>query len=377
VGWLARGGDVDLERVRAAVGAVAEPEIGRPLAELGLLGTVRVGAGGRAQVPVALITGDHPAQEQLRHAVRMAGAVAGVRRVDVEFSVLSARARVELASALRAGTRPVAHTPRIYAVASGKGGVGKSTVTANLAVALAMMGQRVGVLDADVWGSSIPHLFGVRRAPVAMGGLMLPVRAHGVALMSTGFFVDEGQPVVWRGPMLHKALSQFLCDVYWGELDVLLLDLPPGTGDITLSLLELLPDAALLAVTTPQPAAHTVASRVARMAREAGMPVAGVVENMAGAVCAGCGHPTELFGSGGGAVLAEQTGAPLLGQIPLDIQLRAAGDRGVPVVAAAPAAPCALELVRIASALPATRRSLLRRPLPLFVRSAGPLTQGR
>jgi ATP-binding protein involved in chromosome partitioning len=321
------------------VGAVVEPEIGRPLAELGLLGTIRVSAGGRVQIPVALITGEHPGREQLRLAVCAAACtVAGVCRADVEFSVLGARARVELAGALRAGTRPAARTPRIYAVASGKGGVGKSTVTANLAVALAMAGQRVGVLDTDVWGSSIPHLFGVRRAPVAMGGLMLPVRAHGVALMSTGLFVDEGHPVVWRGPMLHKALSQFLGDVYWGELDVLLLDLPPGTGDITLSLLELVPDAALLAVTTPQPAARAVASRVARMAREAGMPVAGVVENMTAAVCAGCGYSTELFGSGGGAVLAEQAGAPLLGQIPLDIQLRAAGDRGVPVIVAAPTA---------------------------------------
>jgi ATP-binding protein involved in chromosome partitioning len=177
--------------------------------------------------------------------------------------------------------------------------------------------------------------------------------------------------------MLHKALQQFLSDVYWGELDVLLLDLPPGTGDITLSLLELLPDAALLPVTTPQLAARTVASRVARMAREADMPVAGVVENMTAAVCAGCGTTTALFGSGGGATLAEQTGAPLLGQIPLDIELRDAGDRGVPVVAASPTAASAVELTRIAGSLPTARRSLFRRPLPLFVSTAGPADAAR
>ncbi|MFN2535193.1 MAG: P-loop NTPase, partial [Pseudonocardiaceae bacterium] len=353
------GGGVDLEAVRAAVGEVIEPEIGRPLAELDLLGEISAGIGGRVRVPVALITRDHPSADLLRSAVCAAAAqVAGVRRVEVEFSRLGERGRLELVDTLRAGTRPVRATPRIYAVASGKGGVGKSTLTANLAVALATAGQRVGVLDADAWGYSIPQLFGMRRAPLALGGLMLPLRAHGVALMSTGFFVADEAPVVWRGPMLHKALQQFLTDVYWGELDVLLLDLPPGTGDITLSLLELVPDAALLAVTTPQLAARTVASRVARMAREAEMPVAGVVENMTAAVCAGCGHTTALFGSGGGATLAEQTGAPLLGQIPLDIELRDAGDRGVPVVAASPTAASAVELTRIASALPTARRSL-------------------
>jgi ATP-binding protein involved in chromosome partitioning len=363
-----RGSGVDLDRIRAAVGAVLEPEIGRPLAELGLLGEVSGGLGGRLRVSVALITRDHPSFDLLRNTVATAASgVAGARRVEVEFSNLGARARIELAEKLRTGTRPVRATPRIYAVASGKGGVGKSTITANLAAALAAAGQRVGVLDADVWGYSVPQLFGIRRNPVALGGLMLPIRAHGVALMSTGFFVAEETPVVWRGPMLHKALAQFLTDVYWGELDVLLLDLPPGTGDITLSLLELVPDAALLAVTTPQLAARTVASRVARMAREAGMPIAGVVENMTAAVCAGCGDATALFGSGGGAALAGQTGAPLLGQIPVDIELRAAGDRGIPVVAAAPTAASARELTRIATALPVVQRSLLHRSLPLFV----------
>jgi ATP-binding protein involved in chromosome partitioning len=245
----------------------------------------------------------------------------------------------------------------VYAVASGKGGVGKSTVTANLAVALAASGKRVGVLDADVWGYSIPGLFGVCENPRVVDGRMVPLRAHGVALMSVGFLVPEGAPVMWRGPMLHKALEQFLLDVAWGELDVLLLDLPPGTGDIQLSLLELLPSAALLAVTTPQPAAQAVAARVVTMARDAGLSIAGVVENMTG----------ELFGSGGGARLAEAAGVPLLGQVPLDRAARLAGDGGIPVVFRDPDAASAVALAGVAARLPVVRPSLVRRPLPLSV----------
>jgi ATP-binding protein involved in chromosome partitioning len=255
----------------------------------------------------------------------------------------------------------------VYAIASGKGGVGKSTVTANLAVALAQQGKRVGILDADVWGYSIPQLFGVRRAPVALKGLMLPVEAHGVSLMSVGFFVKDEEPVVWRGPMLHKAIEQFLGDVHWGDLDTLLIDLPPGTGDVTISLLDLVPDAALIAVTTPQPAAQTVAERVGRMARNARMPVAGVVENMSTLVCGSCRETTALFGSGGGQRLATAIDAPLLGRIPLDIELRAAGDAGVPAVVSSPQARSVRELRHIAAGLPVVRRSLVGRPLPLSV----------
>jgi ATP-binding protein involved in chromosome partitioning len=223
------------------------------------------------------------------------------------------------------------------------------------------------VLDADVWGYSIPQLFGVRRPPVVLGEMMLPVPAHGVGIMSTGFFVTEDQPVVWRGPMLHKALQQFVTDTHWGRLDALLVDLPPGTGDATLSLLEFLPDTTLLAVTTPQTTARVVAARVARMAAEAGVPVAGVIENMSGALCGGCGERTAVFGSGGGAALAQEAGAPLLGQIPLDTALLEAGDAGVPVVVAAPESASARELTRIARALPTPRRSLACRALPLSV----------
>jgi len=360
-----------LSDVRAAVGRVEDPEMHRPIADLGMLGEVDVDRSGRVRVEVLLTTATCPLRESFGAAV--AEAVASVlpaAGVDVTFGVLDERARRDLASMLRgsspaAAAEPVA--PRIYAVASGKGGVGKSTVTANLAVALADQGLAVGLLDADVWGYSVPQLFGTRRAPVALSGLMFPVEAHGVRLMSTGFLVGEDEPVVWRGPMLHKALEQFLADVHWGDLDVLLLDLPPGTGDITLSLLELVPTAALLAVTTPQPAARTVATRVVRMAKDARMPVAGVVENMSVATCEACGHGTELFGSGGGARLAEEAGVDLLGQVPLDLALREAGDAGVPVVRRDPASPSALELRVLAGRLPVVRRSLVGVPLPLSV----------
>lgn len=363
------GRRVAAEEVRAVVGAVVEPEVGRSLSDLGLVGDVSVHAGGRVRVRINLLAREYPSAESLRAEVGAAvRRMDGVRSVSVELAQLPQRARTELGERLRAASRPVGRTPRIYAVASGKGGVGKSTVSANLAAALAAQGQRVGLVDADVWGYSVPQLFGVRRNPIALGGLMLPVFAHGVRLMSTGFFVSDDEPVVWRGPMLHKALEQFLADTCWGELDVLLLDLPPGTGDITLSLLELVPDAALLAVTTPQAAARTVASRVVRMARDTGMPVAGVVENMSTALCGQCGEGTPLFGSGGGDALAEQAGAALLGRVPLDMALRAAGDEGAPVVVRAPQQPSARELTRIAVALPTVRRSLLGRSLPLTVK---------
>jgi ATP-binding protein involved in chromosome partitioning len=359
----------DLAAVREAVGLVEDPEMHRPLAGLGMLGEVAVDRAGRVRVQVLLTTPSCPLREALGTAV--AAAVASVlpgAPVEVAFGVLDERARRDLALLLRGTARPAGPpAPRIYAVASGKGGVGKSSVAANLAVALAAEGRAVGLLDADVWGYSVPQLFGTRRAPVALCGLMFPVEAYGVRLMSVGFLVADDEPVVWRGPMLHKALEQFLGDVYWGELDVLLLDLPPGTGDVTLSLLELVPTAALLAVTTPQPAARTVADRVLRLAREARMPLAGVVENMSVASCEACGHGTPLFGAGGGAELAKRAGIPLLGQVPLDRALREAGDLGVPVVRHAPESPSARELRSLAGRLPAVRRSLLGVPLPLTV----------
>jgi len=377
VSLLSRGRpevEVDLAAVHAALATVEDPELRLPLDEAGMLGDVSVDRSGAVGVTVRLTTPSCPLKDTLARDVTGAvGAVAGVSRVEVGFAAMSENERMRLASRLR-GSRPEGGHPfgldsatQVYAVASGKGGVGKSTLTANLAVALAQQGKRVGVLDADVWGYSIPQLFGVRRAPVALKGLMLPVEAQGVSLMSVGFFVQDEEPVVWRGPMLHKAIEQFLGDVHWGDLDALLIDLPPGTGDVTMSLLELVPDAALVAVTTPQPAAQTVAERVGRMARNARMPVAGVVENMSALVCGSCHESTALFGSGGGARLAAAIDAPLLGQVPLDIELREAGDAGVPAMVSSPQAHSVEELRRIAAALPVVRRSIVGRSLPLSV----------
>mgnify|MGYP006265525945 CR=1 FL=1 len=364
----------DAESVRAAVSAVLDPEIGRPLGELGMVGRISTGRGGRVQVELRLTTEACPLTGELRTAVDAAvRTLESVNQVEVDFVAMPARERAELADRLVSDNRPLTAQlgagggTTVYAVASGKGGVGKSTVAANLAAAVAATGKRVGLLDADVWGYSVPQLFGVRRAPIVLGELMLPVPAYGVALMSIGFFVTEDQPVVWRGPMLHKAMEQFVNDTYWGKLDALFVDLPPGTGDATLSLLELLPETTLLAVTTPQVTARVVATRVAKMAAEAGVPLVGVIENMSASVCGECGSQTAVFGSGGGAELAAEAGAPLLGQVPLDLALRDSADRGVPVVVGTPESASARELRRIALGLPTARRSIAGRSLPLAV----------
>lgn len=361
---------VDPAALAAAVGAVRDPELHRPLAELRMVRDIKVGRDQRVRVRVALTTEDCPMQQRLAEDVRSAvSAVPGVRGADVDFTVMDEQQRREVSDTI-AGGRPRAGTPlagAVYAVASGKGGVGKSSVAAGLAVELATQGKAVGLLDTDVWGYSVPQLFGVRRNPTVLGGMMLPVEAHGVRLMSTGFMVADDAPIVWRGPMLHKALQQFVNDVLWGPLDVLILDLPPGTGDVTLSVLELLPDAALLAVTTPQPAARSVASRVGVMAREVGMPVAGVIENMSQLVCPACGTGSALFGSGGGKQLAEELQVPLIAQVPLDMAMREAGDSGVPVVIGAPRSPSAVALKAAATTLRPARRSLAGRLLELSV----------
>lgn len=360
------------EQARDAVAQVHDPEIHRPLPELGMLGGITVRRSGVLEIEVILTTDTCPLREKIAADVRKAvSALPGVREVRVRFGAMSQHDRASLADRLPGGIASAGPLspdgPSIYAVASGKGGVGKSVTTANLAAALAASGSRVGLLDADVWGYSIPKLFGVRRNPVALPGVMLPVPAHGVRLMSVGFLVEDDEPVVWRGPMLHKALEQFLGDVHWGELDILLLDLPPGTGDVTLTVLELLSNAALLVVTTPQQTATSVASRVGRMARDAGMPIAGVVENMSAFACEHCGAHTAVFGSGGGAWLADALGTSLLGRIPLDDRLRVASDAGLPVVVQSPTAPSATALSQIAQSLPVIRPSLQGRALPLSV----------
>lgn len=360
-GLSAQTADVDVDEVRGAVREVTDPTTGRSLGELDLIGDITLERPGVVGVTAHALTSSADDHARLRADVAAgARACAGVRDAVAQVVPLDDAARARLGARLRQRNRrpgALGADTRVYAVASGKGGVGKSSVTVNLAAALARTGQRVGVLDADVWGYSMPLLFGVRSAPVALKGIMLPVEAHGVRLMSVGFFVGEDEPVVWRGPMLHKAIEQFLDDVYWGDLDVLLVDLPPGTGDVTLSVLELLPDAALLVTTTPQKSAEQVAARTGRMALDSRMPVAGVIENMSGGA----------FGSGGGDRLATALNAPVLARIPLDPALCAAGDAGMPLVLSDPTTPAARELNRLSADLPVVRRSLLGRSLPLHV----------
>ena len=361
-----------LARVRAAVGGLSEPTLRHTLEELGMVGDVTAERDG-VRVVVRIASSAMPGQDDLRAGVRdTALGVGGVGSVDVELEPMAEADRMQVARVLKAapGLGSLGSRTRVYAVASGKGGVGKSVVTANLAAALAASGLRVGLIDADVWGYSVPQLYGVREAPIAIKGVMLPVRAHDVELMSVGFFVDDAQPVVWRGPMLHKALEQFVGDVYWGELDVLLLDLPPGTGDVPMSLIEFLPDLQLLLVTTPQAAVAAVAGRVAAMAKDSRVPVSGVVENMSSVNCAGCGAETPLFTGDAGHALAEQLGVPLLGRVPIDPLLMQCADSGVPVVNERPDAPAAAELSRIATALPYEEPTLAHRSLPLFVQSS-------
>jgi len=257
----------------------------------------------------------------------------------------------------------------VIAIASGKGGVGKSSVTVNLAAALAAEGHRVGVLDADVWGFSIPRMLGVSGQPVGFNDMILPLEAHGVKVISMGFFVPEETPVIWRGPMLHKAIEQFLGDVYWGELEFLLVDLPPGTGDVSISLASFLPGASVLVVTTPQEAARKVAELAGKMAERTNLRPIGVVENMSSFVCPHCGEATRIFGEGGGAEAAETLGVPLMGQIPLMTELREGGDTGTPIVVSDPDSPAGIALLETARTVARATKTRVGRPLTLL---AGP-----
>jgi ATP-binding protein involved in chromosome partitioning len=296
-------------------------------------------------------------QEQVAEHV---GSLPGVRRVELHFDVMSPDEKAALTTKLRGGRpeKSISLDPatRVLAIASGKGGVGKSSLTVNIAAALDALGQEVGIVDADVYGHSIPHLLGVHQRPVVVDKMIVPPVRGRLKLISIGNFLDENAPVMWRGPMLHRALEQFLSDVHWGALDTLVVDMPPGTGDMAISLGQLLPRAEVLVVTTPQPLAQEVASRAATMAQRTGQKLLGVVENMSGGA----------FGSGGGAKLAEQLGVPLLGTIPLDAALREAGDAGVPVVEADPGAAAARAIAAVAEALAATRQATIRKPLTLI-----------
>ncbi|MCL1841006.1 MAG: Mrp/NBP35 family ATP-binding protein [Propionibacteriaceae bacterium] len=358
------------QAVHAALDTVIDPELRRPISDLGMIRDVRI-VGSRVHVTLALTIAGCPLRDTLDQNVRQAvSAVPGVKEVDVDMQVMDDRQRAQVSAQLRgtteAETNPFASpdcTTVVLAIASGKGGVGKSSITVNLAVALAARGLHVGLLDADIYGHSIPDMMGVGDTrPTLMDDMLLPVPAHGVAVMSLGMLKDSrDQFIAWRGPMLDRGLSQLLTEVYWGDLDVLLVDLPPGTGDMPMSVARQLPGSAVIVVTTPQMAAAEVAERAGALADKMGQRVLGVVENMSylEATCPHCGkdHRVEVFGHGGGAEvaasLARRTGeaVPLLAQIPMDERLRSGGDTGQPIVEGVPESACAQALASLAERL--------------------------
>jgi ATP-binding protein involved in chromosome partitioning len=369
-------------QVTQALDGVQDPEIHRPITELGMVKNIDIAADGAVRVEVWLTVSGCPLRETIiREVTAAVTKVPGVSSVHVDLDVMSEEQRRALQTQLRGGNaEPVipfaqpSSLTRVYAVASGKGGVGKSSVTVNLAAALAASGLATGVVDADIYGHSVPRMLGVTGRPTPVENMIMPPSAHGVKVISIGMFTKGNTPVVWRGPMLHRALQQFLADVYWGDLDVLLLDLPPGTGDIAISLGQMLPSAELLVVTTPQLAAAEVAERAGAIVSQTHQRLAGVIENMSYLVCPHCGEQTELFGSGGGATVAaglsRLSGAPvpLLGQVPIDVRLREGGDAGVPLVLGDPASPAALALRKIADELGTRSRGLAGRNLGISPR---------
>ena len=362
----------------AALPKVIDPEIRKPITELGMVESVDVDESGRATVTVLLTISGCPLKETLtRDTTAALLAVEGVTSVDVTLGVMSDEQRAKLKTNLRGESTereiPFAQPgslTRVYCVASGKGGVGKSSVTVNLAAAMAQSGLSVGVVDADIYGFSVPRMLGTERRPTQVDDMILPPIAHDVKLISIGMFVPGNQPVVWRGPMLHRALQQFLGDVFWGDLDVLLLDLPPGTGDIAISVAQLIPNAEILIVTTPQTAAAEVAERAGSIALQTHQRIAGVIENMSWLELPD-GTRHEVFGAGGGQAVADSltraVGAPvpLLGQIPLDTRLREGGDAGMPIVLSDPDSPSAVVLKAIAGGLSTRARGLAGRSLGL------------
>jgi len=334
------------DEIRTALQRVQDPELHRSIVELGMVRSIAIAADGTVDVTVSLTTAGCPIRNHFVEAVeREARTVAGVTAVNVAFDVLSDSEKSTLQKSLGRATLPagaLAQVSNVLCIGSGKGGVGKSTLTSNLAAALTLDGKSVGILDADVWGYSIPRMFGLggERPPVSPDRKILPMTAHGVKVMSIGFFVEEDAAVVWRGPMLHKALTQFLEDVAWGELDYLLVDLPPGTGDVSMTLAQLLPQAKFLLVTTPQPTAQKVARRAAQMAGKVSLEIAGIVENMAGFTTP-AGERFQIFGEGGGQALADELDVPLLGKVPLTMPLREQADAGTPLVFTDPDDPAA------------------------------------
>ena len=367
------------EQVAQALATVNDPEIHRPITELGMVKGIEIGSGGVVNVAVWLTVSGCPLRETITRDVTAAvSQVAGVTAVRVDLDVMSEEQRRELQTKLRGGkqereipfAKPGSLT-KVYAIASGKGGVGKSSVTVNLAVALAGLGQKVGLLDADIYGHSIPRMLGVTDRPTQVEQMIMPPSAHGVRAISSGMLKKGNEPLPLRGPILHRLLQQFLADVFWGDLDVLLLDLPPGTGDVAISAAHLVPGSELIVVTTPQLASAEVAERAGTLAAQLHQRIVGVIENMSYLPCPHCGERVDVFGSGGGTAVAETltklTGAhvPVLGEVPIDTRLREAGDDGVPLVISEPDSPAAQQLRKIAEEIAGRTRSLAGRQLGL------------
>ncbi len=366
------------DQVHEQLATVNDPEIDKPITELGMVSDIAI-EGRRVGVQIKLTIPGCPLKDRItREVTEAVMRLDDVDDVQVAFGSMTDEERQSLSANLRAergAANPEMDIPfaaadsttKVIAVASGKGGVGKSSVTVNLAAALAKQGHKVGVMDADIWGYSIPRMLGVSGKPVAFEGMVMPLQAHGCKVISIGFFTDPDRSVIWRGPMLHRALQQFLGDVHWGELDFLLCDLPPGTGDIAISLAQMLPNADMVVVTTPQQAAQKVALRAGKATEQTGMKVTGVIENMAGFTDPETGKTHDIFGSGGGEELAEALGTDLLGRIPIDPHLREASDAGVPLVVSHPDVPASIAITKVASDIAARSKSIIGRSLPLNV----------
>jgi ATP-binding protein involved in chromosome partitioning len=368
-----------IDQVTQALAGVSDPEIHRPITDLGMVKNIDIGADGTVRVDVWLTVAGCPLRDTITRDVTAAvSKLDGVSKVRVELDVMSDEQRRALQSTLRGGApervipfaQPDSLT-KVYAVASGKGGVGKSSVTVNLAAALAAAGQKVGLLDADIYGHSVPRMLGVTERPTKVERMIMPPSANGVRAISAGMMKHGNEPLPMRGPILHRLLEQFLADVWWGDLDVLLMDLPPGTGDVAISAGQLIPGSEMIVVTTPQIASAEVAERAGSLATQLHQRVVGVIENMSYLPCPHCGERVDVFGSGGGEAVSDTltriTGArvPLLGQVPIDVRLREAGDAGTPLVLTDPESPAARELMKIAEGLSNQSRGLAGRPLGL------------
>jgi ATP-binding protein involved in chromosome partitioning len=340
--------------IRKALEKVIDPELKKSLVELDMVKNVSI-SDSHVLVEIALTVPGCPLKAQIRRQViEEVSQVKGVSQVKVSLRVMTEVERQKLIGKLGRKQKPpliISEKTTVIGIASGKGGVGKSTVSVNLAISLSKTGKSVGIMDADIWGFSVPRMIGLKQQPTATDNTIIPPEKDGIKVISIGFFVEEETPIIWRGPLVHRAIEQFLTQVRWGDIDYLVVDLPPGTGDVTISIAKMLPRIKIVMVTTPQPAASKVAARAAHLAQKANLEIVGVIENMSYFSCPKCGEKNFLFGEGGGQLLANQLDVPLLGQIPLDSQIRQGSDTGKPITSLTSKSETAIKLSKIAAAL--------------------------